>query len=29
MGHSMHGQEPALFARTLVEWATRVAPATT
>ena len=27
MGHSMHGEDPELFARTLTEWATSLAPA--
>jgi pimeloyl-ACP methyl ester carboxylesterase len=29
MGHSMHGQDPALFTQTLVEWAMTLPPATT
>ncbi len=28
MGHSMHGQDPALFCRMLVEWHRSLAPAT-
>ena len=27
VGHSMHGEDPELFARTLTEWATGLAPA--
>jgi pimeloyl-ACP methyl ester carboxylesterase len=27
MGHSMHGQDPQLFAATLTEWASALAPA--
>ena len=26
MGHSMHGADPELFARTLTEWAMTLAP---